>query len=586
MNDHDIYKKAQRYIAEETDPSFRDHISQLVENNDIKALRDRFFTDATFGTGGLRSMIGGGSTRINPLIIRRTTQALATYLKDTRARDDLSVVIAYDSRHYSRAFAQYAASVLCANGIHTFLFTQLRPTPELSFAVRQLQADAGIVITASHNPSEYNGYKVYWTDGGQIVAPHDQGIIERVHTVARIEDMAYDDAVARGLCEEIDERVDVPFVRMCARQRLHPTLPRSNDEAITIVYTPLHGTGGVHIPGLLKECGFRVKLVDTQVSPDPDFPTVTSPNPEERSAMDAALRTAADCKADLVMGTDPDADRIAVGVTDDHITYTLLDGNQVASLLTYYLLSSRAEQDALPENGYVVKTIVTSELIRAIADAFGVACVDTLTGFKYIADTIHQKERADTGETFLFGCEESYGYLAETDTRDKNAVSTAVLLADMVQYYATQQTTLLQQMRTLYARFGYFHNQLVSRYFHGEQGRQKMDAFMHRMRTDPPHRLGPLSVTRVMDYKNRVEYPSDDPEATRPITLPVSDVMQFVCEDGSVVTTRPSGTEPKMKMYVAACSEPTGDDLDSIIRDVEDASAQIIASIDSIINTF
>ncbi len=585
LTDADIRQKAHHYISQETESKFRDHVQHLIDTKNTDELRERFYTELSFGTGGLRGIIGGGSNRINPLVVRQATQGLATYIKNNSTSTRQSVVIAYDSRNYSETFARNCACILCGNGIHTWIFSSLRPTPELSFAVRQLGADAGIVITASHNPPEYNGYKVYWSDGGQIVSPHDQGIIECVRNVTKLHDCSYDTAVAEGKLELIDERIDTPFIELIRSQRLSTSSESQKPDPIHIVFTPIHGTGSVHIPSLLTECGFRVTPVQNQMEPDGNFPTVKSPNPEEESAMQRALDTARECGADLVMGTDPDADRIAIATTDDQKEYTLLNGNQIAALLTDYLLSHRSSHAAMPAHGYVVKTIVTTELIRKISEEFDVECIDTLTGFKYIADIIRKKEESSPDDTFLFGCEESYGYLTETFTRDKNAVSAAVVIADMVDYFSSNGDTLHSRLQSLWKRHGYHKDVLVSRYFYGESGKQKMDSFMQDMRTNPPKIIGELEVSSVKDYHKRTHFSVQSPDDAVPLTLPESNVLQFMCNDGSIVTARPSGTEPKVKLYVSCCTAPTGH-IKEAVAGVERKAASVIEYMDSIINRY
>lgn len=559
MDSEMILSKARAYVEAEKNELFGEEISRLIEANDIEALNERFYSDLAFGTGGLRGIIGGGSNRINSYNIKRATQGVANYILKTVDKKDASVVIAYDSRRFSDLFALEAARVLSGNGIKTWLFTSLRPTPELSFAVRHLGATAGIVVTASHNPPEYNGYKVYWSDGGQVIPPHDTGIVKEANSVTDIIDMDDVKAVEEGLLVMIDEQVDAPFIQMVKGLALRPDLIREKGKDLTVVFTPLHGTGAMPVSKALGDMGIDVTFVEEQKEPDGDFPTVDYPNPEEASAMKLALDLAKKTGADLVMGTDPDADRlgIAAPLGDE---YRLVTGNQLGALLGDYIFSTRKQLGTLPAKPAFVKTIVTTELQKRIAEAYGATCFDTLTGFKYIGEKIRQFEEQGGELEYVFGGEESYGYLVETQTRDKDAVSAATMTAEMALYYSSQGKTIFDRLNEIYETYGYFEEKLISKYFKGAAGNQIMNDLMSKLRNDPPAKLGEEQTVLVKDYKTGVVQNLLDQSSEKSIDLPSSNVLQFVLSEGSIVTARPSGTEPKIKFY-ASCGTTPGTDL-------------------------
>ncbi len=559
MDSSEIMARAAAYARAEKHEVFRREVEALVKQNDMEQLRDRFYTDLAFGTGGLRGVIGGGSNRMNPHTVRMATQGVANYIKKTVSDRQASVVIAFDSRHYSDAFALEAAEVLCGNAIRTYLFTGLRPTPELSFAVRYLRATAGIVVTASHNPPEYNGYKVYWSDGGQIVAPHDTGIIAEARSVAEIKSLDGESARKQGLLVMIDREVDDAYIAMVKGLAIRPDLIRRQGKALAVVYTPLHGSGGMPLSRTLSELGIEVIFVAGQKEPDVDFPTVSFPNPDEAAALAMAIDLGKKVKADLVMATDPDADRLGIAVPRDG-EYELVTGNQLGALLADYIFSGRKEEATLPAKPAFVKTIVTTELQRRIAESYGALCFDVLTGFKYIARKIQQLETEDQGVEYVFGGEESYGYLVGTAVRDKDAVSAAAMTAEMALYHRSQGRTVLDQLDSIYRRYGYFQEMLISKYFKGEQGLEIMRGLMQRLRHSPPVRLGGQAVRTVKDYADGTVLDVGSGMRKKQIELPSSDVLQFILSDGSVVTARPSGTEPKIKFYASCSSEP-GEDL-------------------------
>ena len=564
--DQSILKRAQDYIKNENSDSFRQEVEILLEEEKWDALNDRFYTQLNFGTGGLRGVIGGGYNRINPYNVQKTTQGLASYIKKETGSGESAVVIAHDSRHYSDVFAREAAKVFCANGIKTYLFSSLRPTPELSFGVRLLKATAGIVITASHNPPEYNGYKVYWSDGAQIVAPHDSGIIEEIRKVGKVPSISEDEARRKGLLEIIDEQIDGPYLHSVKKQALRPNLIKERGKDFRVVYTPLHGTGAKPVSPVLEEMGIEVTFVPEQKDPDGDFPTVKYPNPEDGSAMKMALEMASRINADLVMGTDPDSDRLGIAVPDGD-KFKLVTGNQLGALLADYIFNTARELQVLPERPAFIKTIVTSELSRLIADDCGAECFDTLTGFKYIAAKIREFETTG-GPNYVFGCEESYGYLVGATVRDKDAVSAATMTAEMTLYHVSEGKSLLDRLDEIYRKHGYFQETLISGEFKGEEGFKAMGALMEQLRMNPPKRWGGEKIHLIKDYREGTTTDLENNTTSHDIDLPKSNVLQFILHDATIITARPSGTEPKIKFYASCRSlsvEESGVDLAELV---------------------
>ena len=546
-----IRQLCDEYLEYEEHPDFLDELRKLLARGDEASLRDRFYTQLSFGTGGLRGRIGAGYNRMNPYVVSRATQGLATYIQNQHFVDP-SVVLAYDSRHYSKEFAQSAALVLCRNGIKAYVFSSLRPTPELSFAVRTLNAVAGIVITASHNPKEYNGYKVYWSDGGQIIPPHDQGILDEAAAVSgRVESMGLEAALERKLFEYIDRDIDDAYLSMIGTYLLRrdALIPHAN--SFKVVYTALHGTGAMLIEAVLGTLGVTCISVPEQREPDGGFPTVASPNPEEATALAMAVELARREEADLVMGTDPDSDRLGVAVRGGD-GYVLLTGNQLGSLLCDYVFSTRKELGTLPRVPVLVKTIVTTELQRRIAEGYGARVYDVLTGFKYIGEKIREFE--ETAEEYVFGGEESFGYLVETEARDKDAVSAAALTVEMATYLHSKDSSLLEYLDELYARHGCFQESLISRSYEGEEGKKRISDLMTTLRFSPPAVVGGQTVLEIRDYLDGSTV-RGGVRVDNAIDLPQSNVLQFVLESG-VFSVRPSGTEPKVKFYVSCFSEP------------------------------
>jgi len=582
MNKEVFLQKAQEYIGFEQDPFFRDQVVKLVEEKNFTELSDRFYTELEFGTGGLRGVIGGGYNRMNPFVVRKSTQGLANYIKKSVPAEEASAVIAFDSRNFSDLFALEAALVLCANGIRTYLFTGLRPTPELSFAVRHLKATAGIVVTASHNPPEYNGYKVYWNDGAQVVPPHDKGIIQEVRTVKELAPpLSKEEAINRKLLIMIDKEVDDAFISMVKNCALRPELIREKGKDLKVVFTPLNGTGAMPVSRALSEMGIEVIFVPEQKNPDGNFPTVSYPNPEEASAMKLALDLAKKVGADLVMGTDPDADRLGIAAPDNG-EFKLITGNQLGSLLAYYIISTRKELGKLPSNAAFIKTIVTTELQCLIAQDFGVKCFNTLTGFKWIGEKIRQFEQSADGPEYIGGGEESYGYLVNTEVRDKDAVSAATMTAEMALYFLSQGKTLWDQLRTIWKKYGYFEEVLISNTFKGESGLRQMNDLMEKIRNNPPCTFGDQDVIMVKDYRGGTINYVKEKSIRKEIDLPSSNVVQFILADRSVVTARPSGTEPKIKFY-ASCSSDPGEELESAQARVQKKIAAIREALKNLI---
>jgi phosphoglucomutase len=554
-----IKTKAQEYVSRERDEQFRREVERLLESGDEQELTDRFYTNLEFGTGGLRGVIGGGYNRMNPFIIQQATQGLANYVVahgDTAEDGGLRAVIAHDSRRYSDRFALEAALVLGANGIKTYLFPSLRPTPELSFAVRQLGASVGIVVTASHNPPEYNGYKVYWSDGSQIVAPHDTGIIEEVRKVTDdIKTLSVDDAKGQSVLEYLDTDMDDRFVEMVKRASIRPELLRERGGDVTVVYTPLHGTGAMMVERVLGELGVKVITVPEQREPDGEFPTVEKPNPEEGPALKMAVDLGKEKNADMVMGTDPDADRLGIAVPEGD-DFRLITGNELGVLLVDYIFSSRKELGTLPERPAFVTTIVTTDLQRRVARHYGAEVYDTLTGFKHIASVMREFEADPNGPTYVAGDEESYGYLLTPEVRDKDSISAVLLTTEMTLYHVQQGKSVIDRLNEIYQEHGFFEDIQISRYFQGQQGVQIMQGMMDTLRSTPPKALGGESVTEMRDYLSHTTTTFPDGTSRQNIDLPQSNVLQFVLADGTVVSARPSGTEPKIKFYASIPGSP------------------------------
>jgi phosphoglucomutase len=523
------------------DEATKTEVRKLLEPGNEKELEDAFYTGLEFGTGGLRGIMGAGTNRMNRYTVGMATQGLANYLREVCPDEKIKVAIAHDCRNNSRFFAETAASVFSANDIEVHLFEELRPTPELSFAIRHLGCQSGVVITASHNPREYNGFKAYWADGAQLLAPHDKNVIGHVQKISGFELVRFEGKPA--LVHFIGPALDEAYMTYLESIRVNAS--HELDQNVRIVFSSIHGTGITMVPPMLQRIGYRqISVVEAQATPDGNFPTVVYPNPEEHEAMTMALNLAGQVDADLVMATDPDADRVGIAVKSEDGTFELLNGNQTGSLLVYYMLEN-LKQKGFSGNEYIAKTIVTSNLIRDIGNAYGLPCYETLTGFKYIAALIREKEGK---EKYLFGAEESYGYMIGDGVRDKDAVSACILLADMAAWLKKQGKTVKQALIELYERHGFYKEALASLTLKGLDGSQKIQEMMANLRSDPPALLDGVEVVQVLDYqigKSR----NLSTGVTSELHFPTSNVLQFILQDGSTISARPSGTEPKIKFY-------------------------------------
>ena len=524
---------------------------ESIKGND-KEIKERFYKDLEFGTGGLRGIIGSGTNRMNKYTVGKATQGLANYiLKNNPDGRKMGVAIAYDSRNMSPEFAEMSALVLNANGIKSYVFDELRPTPELSYAVRALGCTAGIVVTASHNPPEYNGYKVYWADGAQVVAPKDKGIISEVNAItdfADIKTMTKREAEEAGLFNIIGKEIDDGFIENIKAQAVRPEEVKKAEDMV-IVYTPLHGTGNKPVRRVLKEIGFKnVYVVPEQEMPDGNFSTVGYPNPEDPKAFTLAIELAKEKNADIVVGTDPDADRIGVVIKDADGNYDVLTGNMTGALLTEYVLNGRKEKGKLPDNAVVIKTIVTTEMVRAIAENYDAEIIEVLTGFKFIGEKIKQFEE-DHSHTFVFGFEESYGCLSGTYARDKDAVGAAMLVCEMAAYYKNRGMTLHDGLDELYEKYGFYKEGVKSVTLKGIDGAEQIKKIMAYLRDNTPAEFAGHRTIWKKDYKTQ-EFINIATGETAKSGLPVSDVLYYNLEGGAWLCVRPSGTEPKIKFYM------------------------------------
>ncbi len=536
-------ERADAWINGGFDEETKREIISLKENN-LKELEDCFYRNLEFGTGGLRGVMGPGTNRMNKYTVGMATQGLANYIRDSfPGRERLSVAIAYDSRNFSTFFAEVTAGVFCANGIDVFMYSELRPTPQLSFTIRDLKCVAGVMITASHNPKEYNGYKVYWEDGAQITAPHDSNIISEVEKITDPSQVNF--TGGSGKLHLLGEDEDKRYLDAILSLMLSPEeVAKHND--FKIVFTPLHGTGITMVPKALKRLGFiNLITVPEQSVPDGNFPTVKSPNPEESSALKMALDLAAASNADLVMATDPDADRLGIAIRDDKGEMVLLNGNQTAALLTYYILSRRKELGLLNEKCYMVKTIVTTDLLKSIASAFGVEMFEVLTGFKYIAEVVRELEG---NREFIGGGEESYGFNVGEYVRDKDAVVSCALFAEAAAWAASKNRSLWGNLRDIYLHYGFYKESLLSLTKKGKDGMEQINRIMSDLRRKPIESIDGSPVVLIKDYKSGecVDMISD---LRYDLKFPKSNVLQFVSSDNTIVSVRPSGTEPKIKFY-------------------------------------
>jgi phosphoglucomutase len=566
-----IEQKVASWLNGAFDEETKTGIKQLQQDSPDE-LADAFYRNLEFGTGGLRGIMGIGTNRMNKYTVGMATQGYANYLKNSFPSQQLKVAIAHDSRNNSRFFAETVANVFSANDIKVFLFEDLRPTPELSFAIRHLGCQGGVVCTASHNPKEYNGYKAYWNDGGQLVPPHDKAVIAEVEKIGDVNDVKWSGGEKNITI--IGKELDEAYINMVKGLSVYPEVIQQQKD-LKIVYSPIHGTGIKLVPQVLKAFGFEnVTIVDEQAIPDGNFPTVVYPNPEEREAMSIGLKKAAEIDADILCATDPDADRVGIGVKNTKGEWVLMNGNQTAVLAFNYMIESRKEKGLQQPNDMVVKTIVTTNMIDDIAGKSGVKCYNVLTGFKWIAELIKEKEGA---ENYVIGGEESYGLMIGSQIRDKDAVSAVAILCEMAAYEKAKGRSLYQKMLDLYVQYGYYQEDLISITKKGRNGQQEIAEMMEGFRANPPKELGGSNVVQLLDYEKRVKTDLVSGK-TEEITLPKSNVLQFITEDGSKISARPSGTEPKIKFYFSVKADlPSIDQFDGTQQKAKDKIQQIIS---------
>jgi len=566
----EVKAKVHVWLNGNIDDDTRRQINHMLEK-DENELIESFYRSLEFGTGGLRGIMGAGTNRMNIYTVGMATQGLSNYLKKCfSSRDQISVAIAYDCRNNSRLYAETTAKVFSANGIKSYLFNELKPTPELSFAIRYFGCQAGIVVTASHNPKEYNGYKVYWEDGGQIISPHDENIIGEVQKINSIDSINFN--ADQNKIEMIDEEFDNIYINKVASLSLSPDIIREYHD-LKIVYTPIHGTGVKLVPMALKKFGFsRIYNVPEQDITDGNFPTVHSPNPEESAALSMALKKADEAGADLVMATDPDSDRVGIAVRDFDGKLVLLNGNQTGSILIYYLIRKWSENGKLKGPEYIVKTIVTSELMADIADEYNVETYNVLTGFKFIADIMRINEKQ---KSFIAGAEESYGYLAGDFVRDKDAVMSCALIAETTAWAKNRGKSLYEVLMEIYEEHGLYRESLANIYRKGKEGAEEIRQMMEKFRKSPPAKLDGSRIIVVHDYL-RQESMDKLKNKILPISLPKSNVLQYLTEDNSKISIRPSGTEPKIKFYFSVKGKlDQKEKYESAVRDLDEKIERI-----------
>jgi phosphoglucomutase len=569
--DKAIIEKANKWLKSNIDQDAKDEISRMLNNPDQSELADAFYKDLEFGTGGLRGIIGIGSNRMNKYTVGTATQGLANYLINCFPGQTISVAIAHDSRNKSDYFAETTASVFSANGIQVFFFKELRPTPELSFAIRHFGCQSGVVITASHNPKEYNGYKAYWDDGAQMVPPHDVNVIHEVEKIRDFDMIHFNRDESK--ITYIGDEVDKAYIDTITGLVLSPEAIRRQKD-LMIVYSPIHGTGITLVPKVLDRLGFtHVHVVEEQATPDGNFPTVVYPNPEEAEAMTLALQEAEKWDADIIMATDPDADRVGIAVRNHHGAFQLLNGNQTGSLILYYLLRRWQENNKLDGGQYIVKTIVTTDLIHKLAEKYKVESYDTLTGFKYIAEIIRNLEGK---KQFIGGGEESYGYLVGDAVRDKDAIVSCMVIAEMTAWAKDQGKSLMDILVGMYIEFGFYKEKLISIVKKGMSGAGEIEKMMIQLRENPPAKIAGSDLIKVIDYKASLE--NDLVSGTeKEIGFPKSNVLQFFTSDGTKISARPSGTEPKIKFYFSVQDALTNR------AEFDNVSARLDGKIDTII---
>lgn len=537
-----IQKKVDVWVNGNFDQDTKDAIAKLQKDNP-QELADAFYRNLEFGTGGLRGIMGVGTNRMNKYTVGMATQGYANYLKKSFANEEVRVAIAHDSRNNSRFFAETTANVFAANGIKVFLFESLRPTPELSFAIRHLKCKGGVVCTASHNPKEYNGYKAYWDDGAQLVPPHDKNVITEVEKIGSVDEVKWSGGEANITI--IGKEMDEAYIEMVKGLSVYPDIIEKQKD-LKIVYTPIHGTGIMLVPQVLKRFGFtNVNIVEEQSEPNGNFPTVAYPNPEEKETMSIGLKKAKELGADILLGTDPDADRVGIGIKDNHGEWVLMNGNQTAVLAFNYLLEARKTKGIAKPNDMVITTIVTTGMVDGLAKGNNVSCYRVLTGFKWIAEMIREKEGK---ENYVVGGEESFGLMIGDKIRDKDAVSAVALLCEMAAYEKDKGRTLFEKLLDLYVQYGFYKEDLISITKKGMDGQQQIAAMMESYRANPPKAINGSAVVQLLDYELQKGKNPQTGEEWK-INLPKSNVLQFITEDGSSISARPSGTEPKIKFY-------------------------------------
>lgn len=548
-----VRAKAETWLSPQYDEATRKEVQALLDNPDTTELVDAFYKDLEFGTGGLRGIMGAGSNRMNRYTVGTATQGLANYLIKEFGRDaDLKVAIGYDCRHNSSEFSRMVAGIFAANGIKVYLYEALRPTPMVSYAIRELGCQSGVMLTASHNPKEYNGFKAYWSDGAQMIAPHDQNVIDEVNAIKSIAEIKFDGP--SDMITLMGKEMDDKFIKEVLSKRLSPeVIKRQHD--LKIVFTPLHGTSGQVLPRCLKEAGFdNVHPVKEQMVVSGDFPTVESPNPENASALKMAIDQAKAIDAEIVMATDPDGDRIGTAVKDKEGNWVLINGNQTCLLYAYYAIEKRREAGELKDNQYLVKTIVTTDLIKTIAERNNIELYDTYTGFKWIADVIRKNEGK---KEYLGGGEESYGYLWSDFVRDKCSVSACTIFAEIAAWAKDKGQSIYELLEHIYLQYGYSLEKNISVVRPGKSGAEEIQAMMQNFRSNPLKELAGSKVTEVLDYQSLKSLNTVTGE-TKDLVMPTtSNVLQYRCEDGTKLSIRPSGTEPKIKFYIEVHAQPT-----------------------------
>ena len=544
-NQNSIDRKVKEWLNEPYDIETREEVKRMIKNASADEITDAFYKDLEFGTGGLRGIMGPGTNRINKYTLGKATQGLSNYLKKSFPDTDISIALAHDNRNNAREFANIVANVFSANGIKVYFFEDLRPTPELSFAIRHLNCQSGVMLTASHNPREYSGYKAYWSDGGQVVSPHDKNIIEEVNAIENVD--AIDFVGKPELIEFIGEEIDRAFLQKVSEASVYPDVCKKQSD-LRMVFSPIHGAAVDMVPKAIQNAGFKaLHLVEEQCTPDGDFPTVIYPNPEEEEALTMAIEKAKEVDAELVMASDPDGDRVGIAIKANNGAYKLLNGNQTASLLFHYVMNGWKEKNLLSGNEYIVKTIVTSQLLDKMAKEMGIQCYNTLTGFKFIGNLMTALEGK---EKFLVGGEESYGYLIGDHVRDKDAVVSCALIAEMTAWYKEQGKSLEDGLIDIYQQYGFFKERLISFTKKGPQGAQEISDMMENFRSNPPQSIDGEEVVSMNDFLNGFEKNLTTGVITQ-LDFPKSNVLQFITASGCMVSARPSGTEPKIKFYIS-----------------------------------